>query len=63
MDESQPEHFVGTETIARHLGVNIQTVLVWVRTGRIPCFRIGARTLRFRISEVESAIKAQQVRP
>lgn len=54
--ESGP--LVTTRDLASHLGVSTATIRIWTRAGRIPCLRIGQKTLRFDPSAVIAALRA-----
>lgn len=43
--------------LAAVLGVTTHTVRHWARMGRIPCLRVGQKTLRFDRDAVLSAIR------
>lgn len=46
--ESRPPlGLIATDELARLLQITPDTVLRWTRRGRIPCVRVGKRTLRF----------------
>lgn len=54
------EPLVDAQTLAAHFQVDVRLVRRWARENRIPRYRLqnGARKiLRFRISEVESALR------
>lgn len=53
----QLEKPVSSDEVAAHFGVTVQTVNRWVRKGRIPFFRPTRRTVRFRLVEVEAALR------
>lgn len=43
--------------LAVALGVSTHTVRHWARSGRIPCMRVGQKTLRFDRAAVLAAIR------
>lgn len=45
--------------IAEHLGLSSETVLAWVRAGKLPAFRLPSGQLRFREAEVEAWLAAR----
>ena len=51
-----PEKWVNLEDIAVHLSVSIDTVRTWVRSGKIPVYRVGKR-YKFKISEVDEWVR------
>lgn len=46
-DGRPPLGLITTDDLARLLQVTPDTILRWTRRGRIPCVRVGKRTLRF----------------
>lgn len=42
--------------LAERLGLVPDTVRAWARAGRLPCVRLGARTIRFDPEEVNRAM-------
>lgn len=48
---------VTARTIAARFGVTVGTVNRWVRENRVPYLRPSRRIVRFRISEVEQALR------
>jgi excisionase family DNA binding protein len=42
--------------VAHDCGVTPRTIEWWVRTRKIPCVRIGHRTIRFRLADVRRAL-------
>ena len=48
--------------LSKHFSVHPETVRLWVRTGRVPCIRPTARTIRFDLKAVEKAL-AKSLRP
>ena len=57
MINANPDQFVDAEAVAKHFGVAIPTINRWVREGRIPCVRASRRIVRFRLAEVEDALR------
>ena len=51
------DELVNAEKLAVRYGVRPETVLVWVRRGLVPCVRPSRKTIRFRIAEVDDAIR------
>jgi excisionase family DNA binding protein len=45
--ETHPEEFLTVDEAAAILKVKSTTVRQWVRDGRIPCYRLGPRAIRF----------------
>ena len=55
-DNRISEKFVTTEELAKTLGVSVHAIRKWRIHERIPYHKFG-RSLRFRVSEVLTAIK------
>lgn len=54
-----PFQLLTAEEIAPALSMNLQQVWRLQRLGRIPSTRLGHRTLRFNLEEVQKALTAQ----
>ncbi len=50
---NRPEPWVGTKEVAQHLGITLETMRVWIKNEKIPCYRVG-KLWKFRISEVDA---------
>jgi excisionase family DNA binding protein len=50
------ERWVGVEDVARHLGVNKDSVYRWIEKMGLPAHRLG-RLFRFKISEVDEWVR------
>ena len=48
---------VSSSIVAERYGVSVQTVRRWVRESRIPYLRASRRVVRFRLDEVDRALK------
>jgi excisionase family DNA binding protein len=48
------ERLLTTREVAERFGVVTETILRWVRCGRLPAIRISTGAIRFRESEIES---------
>ena len=46
-DDGDVARLITTSDLAHHLGVTSDTIRKWARDGRIPCIRVGQKTLRF----------------
>lgn len=57
---TQTEPFVRMSDLCNHLSVSRRTVDRLLARGEIPAHRLGSRTIRFRISEVEAAISGRR---
>jgi excisionase family DNA binding protein len=53
-----PSSYLRKAEIAKLFGVSTRTIENWTASGRIPVYRFGARLNRYRIGEVEEAVKA-----
>ena len=51
------ERWVGVEDVAKHLGVNKDSVYRWIEKMGLPAHRVG-RLFRFKISEVDDWVHA-----
>lgn len=57
MPPTHSAELVDADAVADHFGVSIEAVRRWARTGLIPSFRANQRIVRFRLSEVEAALR------
>jgi excisionase family DNA binding protein len=51
------ESFVSIDALAKHFSVSVSTVRGWVRYSLVPFLKVGG-VYRFKISEVEQALRA-----
>lgn len=52
------EKLYSPEEAAEYLGVHVQTVRAWIRSGRLPAFRLaGQRALRIRASDLQRVLE------
>ena len=51
------EKLLKLEEAASRLGIHISTIRAWVRTGRIPSLRVGAKYVRIEWQAVLAAIR------
>jgi predicted DNA-binding transcriptional regulator AlpA len=56
---TNPPTLVTAEKLAEAFSLTLQQVWRLQRQGRIPCVRLGRRTLRFNLNEVAAALEAQ----
>jgi len=55
---SDPEKLYSPEDAAEYLGVHVQTVRTWIRSGRLKASRLaGQRSLRIRASDLQSVLE------
>lgn len=50
------ERLVNKKAVAEHFGVCPKTVDNWIASGKLTAYRIGNRCVRFKVSEIESAL-------
>ena len=58
--EQMPEKWVNLEDIAEHLSVSTDTVLTWMKHGKLPFYRAGKR-YKFKISEVDEWLRSGKI--
>lgn len=56
---SNPPTLATAEQLASAFSMSLQQIWRLQRQGRIPCVRLGRRTLRFNLAEVAAALEAQ----
>lgn len=50
------------EEVANFLKLTKNTVLIMAKKGQIPHYKLGPKVVRFRMSEVENALKAGETK-
>jgi len=50
------ERWVGVEDVAKHLGVNKDSIYRWIEKMGLPAHRVG-RLFRFKISEIDDWVR------
>lgn len=56
--QTHPDAFLTPEEVAGRLGVNVQTVRAWIRSGKLPASRLaGRRVLRIRESDIAAVLE------
>lgn len=53
------EPWIGTKELCRYLSINRHTIMAWIKDKNMPAYRVGGGW-RFRISEIDAWIEAQQ---
>lgn len=48
---------VDAKGLAKHLNVNVEIIKAWTRERRIPCIRATKFCVRYRLEEVEDALR------
>lgn len=51
------EPWISTKDIAQHLGVTTTTIHKWIKTGNIPCSKVG-KLWKFKKTEVDEWVKS-----
>ena len=59
MTHTNPDRLLTTRELADRLRVKPKTIWQWARDGRIPVYRIGQQTLRFRLVEVLAKLRGE----
>jgi excisionase family DNA binding protein len=57
----EPERYITSKEVAQVATVTKRTVTAWVQEHRIPFYRIGHRSIRFRLSEIDDFLKSLRV--
>lgn len=53
----ESDRLLATRDLADRLNTTPETIRRWARLGRIPVYRVGAKTLRFDLAEVREALR------
>jgi len=61
-DKAEPARLITTGELAQRLGVTSDTIRKWTRDRRIPCLRVGRKTLRFDLAAVLVALEHGETR-
>ena len=56
-DAGEAPRLITTSELARCLGVTSDTIRKWAKEGRIPCLRVGQKTLRFDAAAVLDSLR------
>lgn len=51
-----PEPLLTTREISKRLRVDVVTVRRWTREGRLPCLKMGRKTVRYNWPEVQATL-------
>lgn len=54
MAESREKLLIGIRELSELTGFSVGTLYRWAAEARLPCLRLSARCLRFRIADVEA---------
>lgn len=54
MNPERTPNMISPAQAAAELGVHIDTVRDWIRTGKLPAARLGYRTIRIRREDLEA---------
>lgn len=57
MDEKQ---YYSPQEIAAMLGVHLQTVRTWYRSGKLGCYKLGHRDVRISQEQLDAFLKARE---
>ena len=55
------EQYLNTKQVAEMLGLSILTVRDLVKDKKIPCYKLGHRTVRFIPSEIDDWVKTRRM--
>ena len=60
MDKTPPTNApnMSVNDVAEYLGVTTKTVYTMVADGRLPAYKLGARVLRLRRSDIDAALQS-----
>jgi predicted site-specific integrase-resolvase len=60
-EKAAVDEYVSKQAILLRYGISERTLTTWIRKKKIPYLRISPRSFRYRISDVERALKRLQV--
>lgn len=60
MDEQQ--RYFTPQEIADRLGVHLQTVRKWYRSGKLGCYKLGHRDIRISQEQLDAFLKAREIK-
>ncbi len=58
MDEQQK--YYTPQQVAELLGVHLQTVRTWYRSGKLGCYKLGHRDVRISQEQLDAFLKARE---
>lgn len=61
MDE-KPQKYYTPQEIAEMLGVHLQTVRTWYRSGKLGCYKLGHRDVRISQEQLDSFLQAHEIK-
>jgi excisionase family DNA binding protein len=53
---------VDKKFLARYLNLSPRTIETWTRLRKIPCYKLGIKAVRYRLSDVEKALQKRRVK-
>ena len=56
-ENAMPEKWVNLKDVAVYLSMSEDTVLTWIKEGKLPFYRVGKR-YKFKISEIDDWIRS-----
>lgn len=56
-----PPAFISPYEAAGYIGVTRRTVDRWISTGRLRAYRVGSRTVRIRVTDLEAFLQPIEV--
>lgn len=57
MKQTNGKELLTAEEVGERVRVSPDTVKEWARAGRVPCYRLGRKTIRFDLAEVIAALR------
>lgn len=56
-EEMKVERWVDIEDVMEYLGIKRQTVLVWIKKGKLPAYKAGKK-YKFKLSEIDEYVRS-----
>jgi excisionase family DNA binding protein len=60
MDQQNADSYLTAEQVAEYIGFSVGTIYNKVSAGEFPCHKFGAKTVRFKKSEVDAWLNEQE---